>query len=61
MTGSEPAPRRDAVDPAVRDSGGLSEKQMERGVFAWVFVLVFGTHIFAGLVWLLFYLGGHRM
>lgn len=38
-----------------------SEKQKERYIFWRVFFLVFGTHIFAGFIWLLFYLGGHRM
>lgn len=60
MTGNTPAPGRAAAGP-VAGAEAMSEKQKERHVFWWVFVLVFGTHIFAGFVWLLFYLGGRRM
>lgn len=31
----------------------------ERGVMLRVFVYVFATHLFAGFVWLLFYVGEH--
>lgn len=48
------------VQPAPRDPGAGSEKSKERGVFLRVFVYVFATHLFAGFIWLLFYLGGHR-
>jgi hypothetical protein len=35
------------------------EKWKERGVMLRVFVYVFGTHLFAGFVWILFYVGEH--
>jgi hypothetical protein len=36
-----------------------SERWKERGVALRVFVYVFATHLFAGFVWLLFYVGDH--
>lgn len=36
-----------------------SEEWKARGVFLRVFVYVFATHLFAGFIWLLFYVGGH--
>ncbi|MEU1278079.1 DUF6126 family protein [Streptomyces sp. NPDC005805] len=33
------------------------ERWKERGVMLRVFVYVFATHLFAGFVWLLFYVG----
>ncbi|NUK12599.1 hypothetical protein HRW18_32430 [Streptomyces lunaelactis] len=36
-----------------------SESWKERGVALRVFVYVFATHLFAGFVWLLFYVGEH--
>jgi hypothetical protein len=47
--------------PLPKDSGAGSEKYKERGVFLRVFVYVFATHLFAGFIWLLFWVGGHRM
>ncbi|MGW7003291.1 DUF6126 family protein [Streptomyces sp. NPDC054933] len=47
--------------PVPRDPGAGSEKYKERGVLLRVFVYVFATHLFAGFIWLLFYVGGHRM
>ncbi|NDZ65273.1 hypothetical protein G3I52_13300 [Streptomyces cyaneofuscatus] len=38
---------------------GDSEEWKARGVFLRVFVYVFATHLFAGFVWILFYVGGH--
>ncbi|WP_406143393.1 DUF6126 family protein [Streptomyces anulatus] len=38
---------------------GDSEEWKARGVFLRVFVYVFATHLFAGFIWLLFYVGGH--
>ncbi|GGT26349.1 hypothetical protein GCM10010271_32550 [Streptomyces kurssanovii] len=35
------------------------EKWKERGVMLRVFVYVFASHLFAGFVWLLFYVGEH--
>ncbi len=35
------------------------EWQIERGVAIRVGFYIFGTHLFAGFVWLLFYLGEH--
>ncbi|MFF2406306.1 DUF6126 family protein [Streptomyces sp. NPDC058092] len=40
-------------------SGGGSERWKERGVALRVFVHVFATHLFAGFVWILFYVGEH--
>ena len=48
------------VKPVPRDPGADSEKSKERGVFLRVFVYVFATHLFAGFIWLLFFLGSHR-
>ncbi|MFJ3710504.1 DUF6126 family protein [Streptomyces sp. NPDC090053] len=36
-----------------------SEEWKERGVGLRVLVYVFATHLFAGFIWLLFYLGEH--
>ncbi|WSU43902.1 DUF6126 family protein [Streptomyces sp. NBC_01089] len=49
---SEPA-------PAVRGTERESESWKERGVALRAFLYIFGTHVFAGFIWLLFYLGGH--
>ncbi|CAD5970396.1 protein of unknown function [Streptomyces sp. KY75] len=38
---------------------GDSEEWKARGVFLRVFVYVFATHLFAGFIWILFYVGGH--
>ncbi|MFJ6760360.1 MULTISPECIES: DUF6126 family protein [unclassified Streptomyces] len=35
------------------------EKWKENGVALRAFFYIFGTHVFAGFVWLLFYLGQH--
>lgn len=40
-------------------SGSETEKYKQRGVLLRVLVYVFVSHIFAGFVILLFYLGGH--
>ncbi|MCQ8768431.1 DUF6126 family protein [Streptomyces sp. KLMMK] len=37
----------------------MSEKRAERQVAFRVLIYVFVTHLFAGFIWLLFYLGGH--
>ncbi|SFY33931.1 hypothetical protein SAMN02787144_10199 [Streptomyces atratus] len=44
---------------AVSGSGGESERWKERGVALRVFVYVFATHLFAGFIWILFYVGEH--
>ncbi|MFJ4920323.1 DUF6126 family protein [Streptomyces sp. NPDC088725] len=36
-----------------------SESWKERGVALRVFVYIFATHLFAGFVWILFYVGEH--
>ncbi|MFH8789280.1 DUF6126 family protein [Streptomyces roseoverticillatus] len=41
------------------DTGAKSEKWAERQVALRVLVYVFVTHLFAGFIWLLFYIGGH--
>lgn len=38
---------------------GDSESWKERGVALRVFVYIFATHLFAGFVYLLFYVGDH--
>ncbi|MBB1243011.1 hypothetical protein GL263_05445 [Streptomyces durbertensis] len=61
-----PAPRRGAAPDAapppaprtVDDGAGGSERWKERSVWLRVFVYVFVTHLFAGFVMLLFYVGG---
>lgn len=35
------------------------ESWKERGVALRTFVYIFGTHLFAGFIWLLFYVGEH--
>ncbi len=45
----------DAKDSKSRDA----ESQKERGVALRAGFYIFGTHLFAGFVWLLFYLGEH--
>lgn len=35
------------------------EKWKEKGVALRAFFYIFGTHVFAGFIWLLFYLGQH--
>ncbi|MFF3753540.1 DUF6126 family protein [Streptomyces sp. NPDC002018] len=39
--------------------GSDSESWKERGVALRVFFYIFGTHLFAGFIWLLFYVGEH--
>jgi hypothetical protein len=39
--------------------GNDREWQIERGVAIRAGFYIFGTHLFAGFVWLLFYLGKH--
>lgn len=49
-----------AVPEQAREGGGGgSEGWKERGVALRVFVYVFATHLFAGFVWILFYVGEH--
>lgn len=35
------------------------ERWKERGVMLRLFIYIGATHIFAGFIWLLFYVGGH--
>ncbi|MFF9981206.1 MULTISPECIES: DUF6126 family protein [Streptomyces] len=35
------------------------ERWKEKGVALRAFFYIFGTHVFAGFIWLLFYLGQH--
>ncbi|MGW2671430.1 DUF6126 family protein [Streptomyces sp. NPDC001272] len=41
------------------DAATEHEKWLEKGVALRAFFYIFGTHVFAGFVWLLFYLGQH--
>ncbi|WNI30707.1 DUF6126 family protein [Streptomyces sp. ITFR-6] len=50
-------PRPDRTED--RDYGGGSEAWKERGVALRVFIYIFATHLFAGFVWILFYVGEH--
>ncbi|GAU71369.1 putative hypothetical protein [Streptomyces sp. NBRC 110611] len=45
--------------PQVPDSGGLSEKQKERGASWRVFIYIAGSHLLLAFLALLFYLGSH--
>ncbi|MFE0042644.1 DUF6126 family protein [Streptomyces albireticuli] len=47
------------LPPSPPASGEAGEKRAERQVALRVLVYVFVTHLFAGFIWLLFYLGGH--
>jgi Family of unknown function (DUF6126) len=60
---SDEVAERPAGTPAnpSASNGAGSEKYKERGVFLRVFIYVFATHLFAGFIWLLFWVGGHRM
>ncbi|MDQ0811199.1 hypothetical protein QFZ63_002913 [Streptomyces sp. B3I7] len=40
-------------------TGDNSERSMERGIAIRAGFYIFGTHLFAGFVWLLFYVGEH--
>ncbi|MFD8141470.1 DUF6126 family protein [Streptomyces sp. NPDC059708] len=40
-------------------SAADQEKWKEKGVAMRAFFYIFGTHVFAGFIWLLFYLGQH--
>ncbi|WP_424887159.1 DUF6126 family protein [Streptomyces sp. XH2] len=44
---------------AASGSGSKNEKGAERQVALRVLVYVFVTHLIAGFIWLLFYIGGH--
>jgi hypothetical protein len=45
--------------PGAKSGPKDQETWMERAVRMRVFFYIFGTHLFAGFVWLLFYLGEH--
>ncbi|MCX5316877.1 MULTISPECIES: DUF6126 family protein [unclassified Streptomyces] len=45
--------------PAPADTERDIERWKERGVALRAFVYIFGTHLFAGFIWLLFYVGEH--
>ncbi|KAB1990432.1 DUF6126 family protein [Streptomyces triticiradicis] len=53
QTADPPASRRPQSRPKDRESW------IERGVAIRAGFYIFGTHLFAGFVWLLFYLGEH--
>lgn len=54
MSGTD-APHADESGP----QRGGSERWKERGVALRVGVYVFATHLFAGFIWILFYVGEH--
>ncbi|WP_199807544.1 DUF6126 family protein [Streptomyces sp. NRRL F-5650] len=47
-----------AGSPARNDSDN-SERRFERGVALRAGFYIFGTHLLAGFIWLLFYVGEH--
>lgn len=50
----------DSKDQAARPEGGRDiESWKEKGVALRAFFYIFGTHLFAGFIWLLFYVGQH--
>ncbi|MCX5379648.1 DUF6126 family protein [Streptomyces sp. NBC_00091] len=49
----------DTSDTAARVDRADREKWKEKGVALRAFFYIFGTHVFAGFVYLLFYLGQH--
>ncbi|MEU9378001.1 DUF6126 family protein [Streptomyces sp. NPDC048255] len=51
-------PAADAAASAA-EAAAKHEKWKENGVALRAFFYIFGTHVFAGFVWLLFYLGQH--
>ncbi|MER0244989.1 DUF6126 family protein [Streptomyces sp. HSW2009] len=57
------APAPDATTARAKEAAAAktkeSESWLERGVAIRVGFYVFGTHLFAGFIWLLFYLGQH--
>ncbi|CAL9633587.1 DUF6126 family protein [Streptomyces sp. enrichment culture] len=55
------AARTDAEPCQPRQKGNKrdEERGIERGVALRAGFYIFGTHLFAGFVWLLFYLGEH--
>lgn len=54
----DPAPKPPAA-PAPRSTARTEARWLERGVALRAFFYIFGTHVFAGFVYLLFYLGEH--
>ncbi|WNI16797.1 DUF6126 family protein [Actinacidiphila sp. ITFR-21] len=57
---SPPAPAATtAPAPASANRGAGSERYKERGVVLRVLIYVVAGHLFAGFLWLLFYLGAH--
>ncbi|MEF2524762.1 MULTISPECIES: DUF6126 family protein [Streptomyces] len=52
--------RRAAVtEEAGAGAAAAHEKWLQKGVALRAFFYIVGTHLFAGFVWLLFYLGQH--
>lgn len=58
-TGNDDTPRPEPGSGIDRDYGGGSEAWKERGVALRVFIYIFATHLFAGFVMILFYVGEH--
>jgi Family of unknown function (DUF6126) len=54
-----PHPGSPSPPPARTDSGGGSERWKEKGVRLRVTFYIAGTHVLAGFLWLLFYVGSH--
>jgi hypothetical protein len=62
MPDETPPHSPESVAPAPappKDRGAGSEKYKERGVMLRVLVYVVAGHLFAGFLWLLFYVGAH--
>uniref|UniRef100_A0AAU2K0F6 DUF6126 family protein n=1 Tax=Streptomyces sp. NBC_00049 TaxID=2903617 RepID=A0AAU2K0F6_9ACTN len=49
----------DDTDRAAAAGAKAEARWLERGVALRAFFYIFGTHVFAGFVYLLFYLGEH--
>ncbi|MEU2155733.1 DUF6126 family protein [Streptomyces sp. NPDC019396] len=47
------------VNGESHDVDRTGERWKEKGVALRAFFYIFGTHLFAGFVWLLFYVGEH--
>lgn len=59
MSADEPAADTAEAAPVPQDYGAGSERYKQRGVVLRVFVYVIAGHLFAGFLWLLFYVGAH--
>lgn len=59
MTTEKPPAETAQASPVPQDYGAGSERYKQRGVMLRVLVYVVAGHLFAGFLWLLFYVGSH--